>query len=221
MCSAIIVAGGNGTRIGGNIKKQFLDINNKPILFYSIEAFYDLDFINEIIIVLPKDCLIDYKSKILETYKDKTIKVVAGGVERYDSVLNGLLNSSSDYVLIHDGVRPFVSKKVIQNVYEMMIKHNACIPVVKVKDTIKTCQDNKVIKSNDRNKLCIVQTPQGFKKELILNAYKQTDFNNLNITDDAMIVEAFGTTVYTTDGDYFNIKITTQEDLIFAKILGV
>lgn len=218
---AIILAAGKGLRMKAGINKQFICIQEKPVLYYTLNAFAGNKFIDEIILVAAKD-EIDYcKNEIVNKYSiSKVTKVIEGGEERYNSVYNGLISlENCDIVLIHDGARPFVSNKIINEGIEFAKVYGAAACGVVPKDTIKVRDNVGISKDSlDRKKLFCVQTPQCFKYSLILEAHKKL-VNRKMITDDTMVVELFGSKVYLYEGDYFNIKITTPEDLILAKAI--
>lgn len=216
-CSAIIVAAGSGTRIKSNIKKQFILIKDKPILFYSLLAFENCSYIDEIILVLSKDYIEFFEYEIKNKYFFKKVKVVSGGLERQDSVLNGLqqTDKNSEIILVHDGVRPFVNEKNITDIINKTIETGAAILAVKVKDTVKIVENGIVTSTPDRATLYNVQTPQGFKKEILLNAFANRK-DGIIVTDESKLVEMYGNKVSVVEGSYENIKITTKEDLLFA-----
>ncbi len=221
MVSAIVVAGGKGKRMGTVQSKQYLNLNGKPILYYTIKSFLDCNLVDNIILVVPSH-EIDYcEMEILEKNSLKVNKIVAGGDERYDSVYNGLIEAKgSDIVLIHDGVRPFVSKETIENAIKYAEEYGAAAPGVMSKDTIKIIDNNRFsIDTPNRSHLISVQTPQAFKFDLIYDCHKKIKNENVNITDDTMVAEYFGNKVYIYQGEYTNIKITTPEDLIIGEYL--
>lgn len=213
-CGAIIVAAGSGKRMGGSISKQFLNLGKKPIIVHTVEKFEEIKEINEIIVVtsLP---YIQYVQDLKREFSWKKVKIVEGGKERYNSVLNGLnaLGEDIQIVLIHDGVRPFVTEKNILDVIEKTQQAGACILAVPVKDTIKAVNENGIVTGTpNRNTLWSVQTPQGFNLDLLKKAYQSIDSFEA-VTDDAMVMEKAGYTVTVVKGSYENIKITTPEDL--------
>lgn len=221
--SAVIAASGIGKRMNSKISKQFLCLKEKPILAYTIEKFDNNEYIDEIIIVAREEekeyC---FKEVVGKYGFKKVINIVAGGAERQDSVYNGLLavNSLCQIVIIHDGVRPFVTDEDIIKSIEGAIKYSACVIGIPVKDTIKIVNREKdIIDTPDRSKLWAVQTPQTFLYELILKAYKKALEDNITATDDSMLVERLGYKVKIIEGSYSNIKITTPEDLKLAQIL--
>ncbi|WP_315081845.1 2-C-methyl-D-erythritol 4-phosphate cytidylyltransferase [uncultured Clostridium sp.] len=221
MVSAIVVAGGRGKRMGTVQSKQYLNLNGKPILYYTIKSFLDCKLVDNIILVVPSHEMDYCEKEILEKNSLKINKIVAGGNERYDSVYNGLIEAKgSDIVLIHDGVRPFASKKLIENAIKCAEKYGAAAPGVMPKDTIKIIDSNRFsLETPNRSELVSVQTPQAFKYDLIYGCHKKIKNEDVNITDDTMVVEYFGNKVYIYEGEYTNIKITTPEDLIIGEYL--
>lgn len=220
--SVVIVAGGKGTRMGEKISKQFLEIDQKPILYYTIKAFEDCNEIDEIIVVIGENDINYFNNNIKDIYKFKKLnKVVYGGKERQNSVYNGLKAcENSEIVLIHDGARPFINKNIIKKGIEFAKKYGASACGVIPKDTIKVKDKNGLsINTLKRSELVAVQTPQCFKYELIMKAHDYIQDNDIQVTDDTMAVELLGKTVYLYEGDYTNIKITTPEDLILANYL--
>lgn len=220
--TAIIVAGGSGKRMGMSIKKQYILLSNKEVLAHTIEAFDKCELIQEIILVVSEDEINKVKKDIVEKYSfNKVRKIVSGGTERQDSVYNGLLATSNDtkYVMIHDGARPFIKEKIIREALKLTIEKEATVVAVPVKDTIKVVDNKKqmVIDTPNRTTLWSIQTPQSFSKELLLKAYAYAKSENLAVTDDSMLVEAYGKAVYIVQGEYTNIKITTPEDLIIGE----
>ena len=221
-CTAIVLAAGQGKRMGTKIQKQYLEIDGKPILYYSLQAFEQSELIDEIVLVVG-DGQIDYCQKqMVSKYGFKKVKaIVEGGKERYHSVANGLREVEEGYVFIHDGARPFVTEEILQRAYDEVIKHKACVVGMPVKDTIKIADDNGFAKvTPDRNLLWQVQTPQAFETSIIKEAYKKLmESDTINVTDDAMVAEQMpGVKVKLVVGSYENIKITTPEDLKIAEI---
>ena len=216
--SAVIVSAGNSTRMGG-VNKQFLEINDIPVIAHTLKAFDNLDVINEIVVVTRECDIADVKS-LIEKYNFKKVStVVPGGETRQLSVYNGVINTSdsSDYVAIHDGARPLVSDKVIVNTLNNAFEFDAAATGVKVKDTVKVVDDNdNIVDTPDRTYMRFIQTPQIFKKSLYIDAVNSVE-NSKNFTDDCMLIEAYGKKVKFVDGDYENIKITTPEDVELAE----
>ncbi|MDF2672555.1 MAG: ispD [Clostridiales bacterium] len=220
MVTAIIVAGGKGKRMGQVLNKQFIKIGNKEILARTIEAFQNTAEINEIIVVCSENGIEYCKENIIVKYGlSKAVKIVPGGRERQDSVRNGLnsCNEDTSIVVIHDGARPFVTSDIIRESIICAEEYGACTAAVPTKDTIKKVGEDKFsIATPNREGLYAVQTPQGFKYDLILEAHKQAKDKNILATDDTMLVENMGSKVKIIAGSNMNIKITTREDLIFA-----
>lgn len=222
--AVVIVAGGSGKRMGNPLKKQFIKIKDKEILAYTIEAFNDLEEISEIVVVTGEEDINKVEKEIVNRYNyHKVSKVVAGGKERQDSVYNGLMATSEDakYVMIHDGARPFVSKEVLLRAIQKTKECKATIVAVPVKDTIKivNTEGDTVEETPQREKLWAVQTPQSFEKRLLVAAYESANKKGLQVTDDSMVVEAYGKQVHVVLGDYTNIKMTTPEDLIIGETI--
>ena len=222
-CTAIVLAAGQGKRMGTKVQKQYLEISGKPVLFYSLDAFQRSNIIDEIILVVGENQEDYCKKEIVEKYGiTKVSKIVKGGSERYYSVWNGLQAMSEDgYVFIHDGARPFVTEEILSRAYDAVQTEKACVVGMPVKDTIKIADDNKFAKETpNRNYVWMVQTPQVFEKTLVKEAYSLLmEQEIIQVTDDAMVVEKMlNRNVKLVEGSYENIKITTPEDLKIAEI---
>ena len=205
--SCVIVAAGKGSRMNLGYNKVYYMLDDKCILEHTIKAFKDDHDCKEIIVVCDID---DFKAHI----KDDDVILVSGGATRSDSVYNGLQKVSYEYVMIHDGARPYVSSKILDDTKQCLSKHNACLAMVDCKDTIKKVVDNKVVKTYVRSTLKNAQTPQSFKTSMIIEAYQIAMADNFVATDDASIYEVYGKDdVYVIEGSYDNIKITTIEDI--------
>lgn len=215
--SAIITAAGSGERMNSNIPKLEIKIQEKPIINYTLEKISNLDVFDEIILVTSKELVEEYKDRFK---KNNILKIIEGGDSREESTFHGLksLSENSDIVLCHDGARPFVRKKTLIDSIESAILYGSGIACVKTKDTIKLVNNNKVELTPNREKLYLVQTPQTFETKLIVDAYNKL-YNKVKTTDDSSFLEKLGEEVYIVEGSYDNIKITTQEDLVFAKML--
>lgn len=217
---AIVLAAGKGKRMGAGINKQFLMLNDKPLLYYSLKAFENCKAVDAIVVVTAKEEMDYCRTKIIDKYKfKKIICVTEGGAERQNSVYNGLIAANGfKVVLIHDGARPFIDSETIESGIDNAIKYGASACGVTPKDTIKI-KDEKgfSLDTLDRSSLFIVQTPQCFDYELIFNCHKKIIKENISVTDDTSIVEYFGYKVFLYDGSYNNIKITTPEDLIIGE----
>ena len=216
--SAIVPAAGLGLRLNRNLPKPLISFNKKPIFIYALSTLSRHPSIKEIILVVSSSTLRSTKYYI-KKYRIKKIKeLVIGGHRRRDSVQNGLnrVSTKADLVLIHDAVRPFIDLNMISRIIREAKKTGAAILGVPVKSTVKEITaKGRVIKTLRRERLFEIQTPQVFKRNLIINAYKR--FPNLGAVDDAFLVERLGRQVVVVIGSYFNIKITTPEDLVFAR----
>lgn len=218
--SAIILSAGNGSRMNSKIKKQYLLLNGKPIIWHTLKAFQESD-IDEIVLVTGEEERAYCADLVKESGFTKVGHIVIGGKERYDSVYAGLMmTEDSDYVLVHDGARPFISIETIHDSIEKVKECKACIVAVRVKDTIKKVDDAGVVtETPERNQLWAVQTPQSFERKLLKASYDQMMQDDCGgITDDAMVVEKYSNQkIYVIEGTYTNIKITTPEDLYTAE----
>jgi 2-C-methyl-D-erythritol 4-phosphate cytidylyltransferase len=220
--AAIIVAGGKGKRMDSEIPKQYMVIAGKTILDTTLYKFEKSNEVDEIILVVNKEDL-DYVKDEITPFYNKISYVVPGGRTRVESVYQGLkkVKNNCDIVLIHDGVRPFVSYNLINTCIENAINYKACIPVIDVVDTIKeVSEDGIVTKTLDRKKIKAVQTPQAFDFSILRDCYEKAMTEDAEFTDDASIVEYYGYKVKTIEGLYKNIKITTPLDLRLAEIIA-
>jgi len=216
---AIIVAGGQGNRIGGQIPKQFRQLNGKHLLLYSLEKFYNYDNGIEIIVAIPSK-FIEYWESIVATHKIKIRhKVVNGGEERFHSVKNaiGSTDCANSLVAVHDAARPFVSLKLIDKLYKQAAEHGCAIPTLPVSSTLRYLEDDEWVLAN-RSKYRLIQTPQVFNGEMFRKAY-YSDYD-LSFTDDAAVYEAAGNIIHLIDGEEENIKITTPHDWEFAEFFA-
>jgi 2-C-methyl-D-erythritol 4-phosphate cytidylyltransferase len=213
---AIILAAGKGRRMGESINKQYLKINKHPILYYTLKAFSQSNYIDEIIVVVAEGEMDYCRKEIIEKYNFLKVKnVVIGGKERQDSVLKGLSAvSNCEIVLIHDGARPFINQSIISDAVTYANLYGATACGVEPKDTIKIKDFlGFSIDTPQRETLFCVQTPQTFKYDLILDCHKRIHEEGIKVTDDTMVVERYGNKVYLYKGSYDNIKVTTPEDL--------
>jgi 2-C-methyl-D-erythritol 4-phosphate cytidylyltransferase len=212
---AVIVAGGSGLRMGAPSPKQFLLLNGKPLLRHTIDAFLDAYNDMEVIVVLPKDYIEFGKTMIAEMIDKNRIQITIGGATRFHSVQNGLkLISETSIIFVHDGVRSLVSKTLIQQCFEQAVEKGSAIPAVAATDSIRLVNGEESSVAN-RNNIRIIQTPQTFKSDILLPAFNQVYEDTF--TDEATVVEAFGTKVFLCEGDYNNIKITRPIDLLVAE----
>jgi len=218
---AIILAGGAGKRMGAATNKQFLLIDKKPIIVHTLQIFENCKSIDGIYLVVNQKDLTLIQEEILETYRfNKLMKLVIGGRLRQDSVRNGLeaIENPCDIVIIHDGARPLISPSFIEKGISLMEVFDAVIPALPVKDTIKmVSKEGFVSKTLTRDTLWNIQTPQTFKRELIMKEYRDGMTKKLYGYDDAAFVEHMGKKVKVIEGSPYNIKITTPEDLIIAR----
>lgn len=217
---ALVLAAGQGKRMGVEINKQFLMLHEKPVLYHTLKAFSDNDNISEIILVCAEKDKDYCKENVVNKYGFNKVKtIVLGGLERQDSVYNGLKAiKSCDIVLIHDGARPFITNDIIDEGIKMAKIHGACTCGVKAKDTIKLKDAEGFSRETlNREETFLVQTPQCFNYELILKCHEKLNEHRQLVTDDTMVVEMFKKKVYLYEGSYFNIKITTPEDMIIGE----
>ena len=214
--SVIITAGGTGKRMGSSLPKQFLQVEEKPVLMYTIELFYHFDPNFQIIITLPNEWK-EYWEDLVEEHDFKIPhRVVEGGKERYDSIKNALAYCLGDYIAVHDGVRPLVSHETLAACFNKLQSANAVIPVVELKESLRKVEGENSFALN-RVDYRLVQTPQCFSKDLLIRAYDQPYSDE--ITDDASLVEKLGESITMVVGNDENIKITTQLDLALANLL--
>ena len=215
----IIPCAGSGKRFGDINKKQYVHLGQHPIFYHTLLPFLAISELHEIILVVPEED-ISYVRKSTNLAHEKRIRIIAGGKERQDSVFNGLAAiQNASFVLVHDGVRPMVSEKLIRECIDATKKYSACVPGVIVKDTLKEIKGRRVIKTVNRRHYILTQTPQGFSYSLLMNCYKMVQELGGLFTDDASLVESFGHKVYVIPGDEMNIKITTQSDLKLIEYL--
>jgi 2-C-methyl-D-erythritol 4-phosphate cytidylyltransferase len=219
---ALIVAGGLGTRIKGDLPKQFMSLADRPVLAHTVQKFEACDLIDEIILVVPEDYMGHCSQAIVDKFDFKKVtKIVSGGKERQDSVYSGLkaCPGNTSIVAIHDAVRPFISTERISESVNLCRERKAVILAVQPKDTIKRGEGDSVVTTLDRAKLWLTQTPQVFEYKLILQAYEKAQEDGFLGTDDSVLVERLGREVAILEGDYGNIKITTAQDLATAERL--
>lgn len=222
MVSVIFPAAGQGKRMGLGFNKVFTELSGKPILIQTLLSFSRCDCVDELIVAVnPND--VELVRKVLAKIPGlKPYKVVAGGSERQYSVYNGLMavNPQSDIVLVHDAARPLVSEQVIKNVVNEVLISGSAVCAVPAKDTIATINDMGFIGSvPDRSTMWIIQTPQGFKKDILVEAEKKAQEEDFLGTDESSIVRRMGRNVKLVMGDYNNIKITTPTDLVMAEMM--
>jgi len=225
--TAVVLAGGRGSRMGSDIPKQYMPINGYPLIYYSLMVFEN-SFVDEIILVCGSGDEEYCEREIVDRYNiTKVSAIVAGGKERYHSVMNGLMAvKECDVVFIHDGARPFITCDILERALEDTLKTGATVVGVPSKDTVKIVDEDTFTQNTpQRDRVWIIQTPQTFRYQEILEAYKSLikeekslEKREIKVTDDAMVMEMFGNChVKCVMGDYRNIKVTTPEDILVAK----
>ncbi len=220
MVSAIIVAGGKGKRMGLGFNKVFARLGGKEIIARTISVFNKCSLIDEIIVVTGAED-IEKMRKVCRRHRfTKVSTITAGGALRQDSVYNGLQKALGDIVLIHDGARCLVTEDIIISVVRDVKTYGASATGVKVTDTLKTVDSDKnIISTVDRSQTVQIQTPQGFKREEILDLHKRIREDKVEVTDDCAVFEYYGKPMHYTEGNYDNIKITTPGDLAIGAVL--
>ena len=228
-CTAVVLAGGSGKRMGTKVHKQYLMLKGYPVLYYSLKAFQDSAWIDAIVLVSGAGEEEYCQKEIVEKYSfSKVHKIVAGGAERYNSVWNGLqqITEKDGFVYIHDGARPFVDDAMIERAYSCVEETNACVAGMPSKDTVKISDgEGFALSTPDRRTVWNIQTPQVFETSLILQAYERLknrlpklQEQGIQVTDDASVVEMFTESrVKLVEASYQNIKITTPEDMKTAE----
>ena len=209
--------------MGTSVQKQYIELEGKPVIYYTLKAFQDSEIIDDIILVVGKDQISYVKEEIVDNYGFTKVRtIVEGGKERYDSVWSGLQTIKEEgYTFIHDGARLFVNEAILRRGYETVEQHRACVAGMPSKDTVKLVDENTFASGTPNRKyVWTVQTPQIFETALIKAAYEKIMQGDCNgITDDAMVVEqTMNVPVKLFEGSYENIKITTPEDLDIAKV---
>ena len=217
--AAVLVAGGKGMRMGTSLPKQYLPLAGKPVLMHTLEKFFSADPSLLLILVLPKDDFEYWNSLCVSHAFVLPHQLVPGGESRFQSVKNGLmaLPFQEGLVAIHDGVRPFVSEKVIQNSFELAAEKGSAIPVVALKDSLRKVETSGESSFQDRAHFRLVQTPQTFQLKPLLQAFAVEEL--AIFTDDATVYEHQGWEISLIEGNPENIKLTTPEDLAFAEYL--
>lgn len=218
--SVIIAAAGNSTRYGTGKSKQFLILDNTPVLIKSIQAFEEIDDVKEIIVTARKQDFEVIEDFIAQYGVRKVKHIVEGGDTRQDSIYAAVkkVDEKANLVAVHDGARPLIKRKVIESVIQKADEVDAAACAVPVKDTIKIIDSSgKIVTTPERDALRAVQTPQVFRLSLYKEAIEKAVSDGKQYTDDCQLVESMGYPVYLVDGDYENIKITTPDDLLIAE----
>lgn len=219
--TAIIMAAGMGRRMNRPVPKQFIHLRNKPIFIYTLEIFLDHPHVDAVVLVVPPAYLKKAEQLVKMFIREPVYAVVPGGERRQDSVFNGLahLPQETGIILIQDGVRPFVTPNHITEVIEEAARHGAAVLGIPVSNTIKRGFSGWVEETLNRDTLWEIQTPQGFNRKVLADAYEAAIRENITFTDDAALVERAGHRVRLVHGDSLNIKITSPEDLILAEAI--
>jgi len=213
----IVVAGGNGSRMGAEVPKQFLPLRGVPLLMHTLARLHGMDSSMQIILALPKEHIPLWENLVAEHKFTVPHMTVAGGNTRFRSVENALeAANDSDLIGVHDGVRPFVSKEVVENCFKAAEMHGAAVPVVPIVQSLRRW-DGEMSEAVDRNAFRAVQTPQCFRTDILKNAFVNATHDLF--TDDAAVVEANGHRIALVDGNMENIKVTTPLDMRLAELL--
>jgi len=219
--TAIITAAGYGRRVGGQKKKQFLLLGGVPILVHTLEKFQSSNLITDIILIAPNEDIEFCKKEFLLKYNfTKLKKIVSGGKKRQDSVSNGLKEVSQDteIIVVHDGVRPFISSRLLETSIKEAIKKGAAVAAIPVNDTLKKISAQGMLENGlNRDSIWRIQTPQVFKKEILIHAFEKARQDDFYGTDESSLVARIGNSVHIVKGSELNIKITTPEDMILAE----
>jgi 2-C-methyl-D-erythritol 4-phosphate cytidylyltransferase len=216
----IIPAAGRGKRMGTKVSKQFLPLGDKPVLIHTLMVFETHPEVDEIVVVAGAGEVSRVEEMVAQYGLEKISAVATGGQERQDSVRSGLEHLQTEWVLVHDAARPFVTHGHITELLKVVRLHGAAILAVPVKDTIKQVDPAGIVeRTPDRQSLWAVQTPQAFRRSLLVQAHQRALEQGMTGTDDAMLVEELGIDVRVVMGDYQNIKLTTPEDLAIAEAI--
>lgn len=219
MTSAVIVAAGKGRRFGS--PKQFARLVGKPVLFHTIERFERARSVTEIVLVIPKRSVKEISRQVERFGFQKVTRIVPGGERRMDSVYSGLMVAQGEIIVVHDGVRPLVTPSMINRGVRECKKHGACIYATRATDTVKLAQNGSVKSTLEREQVYLTQTPQVFRKQLLLEAYISAYERKIEAPDDAYLVERMGISVKILDGAAENIKVTSPLDLRLVEALIV
>lgn len=220
---AVVPAGGTGKRMGAGTSKQFLMLDGVPMMLHALRVLERAPGVTEVVLVVPKEERDRALSEVVERYGlKKVLKVVPGGATRQESVQHGLNEVGEDVeiVVVHDAVRPFITEDRIERSIEAARKHGGAIVAVPMKDTPKQAGPDRLIQRTlDRTDLWLAQTPQTFRRALVVEAYRKAAIAHVHATDDAALVERLGHKVAIVEGSWENIKITTPEDMILAEAI--
>jgi 2-C-methyl-D-erythritol 4-phosphate cytidylyltransferase len=214
MIEAVVVAAGSGKRMG-SVYKQFFLLSGKELFLYSVEKFFEYG-VGKVILVVPKEKISEIEQKVKD-FGEK-ITVVAGGEKRQDSVRNGFKETSQEIVLIHDAVRPFISVDLIGRVVKGVKKYGVCAPGIPVRDTLKIYKDSEILWTRSRSNLLQVQTPQGFRRDVLKQIIGF--FDRYNFTDELAFAEKLNYDVRWVEGESSNIKVTYPSDMKLAEAIA-
>ena len=220
---AVVPAGGTGKRMGAGTPKQFLMLDGVPMMLHSLQTLERAPGVTDIVLVVPKEECARALAEVVERYGLKKVrKVVPGGATRQESVHHGLneVDADVEIVVVHDAVRPFVTEDLIERSIEAARKHGGAIAAVPMKDTPKQVGlDGLIQRTLDRHELWLAQTPQTFRRALVVEAYRKAGVEHVHATDDAALAERLGHPVAIVEGSWENIKITTPEDMVLAEAI--
>jgi len=220
--TVLLPAAGLGRRMKSNVRKPLLELGGDPILLHSLRVFDGLDFVSEILPIVPADDRSRVEAMLAQASPDKVRRLAVGGPERQDSVYNGLslLDDHVGIVLVHDAVRPLVPRAVVEAVYHAVLAGSSAVPAVPLKDTIKEVgEGGRILSTPERSRFAAVQTPQGFPRSVLARAFEAARRDGFYGTDEAALVERIGEPVVVVAGSYENLKITTPEDLSTARAI--
>jgi len=217
--TAIVVAGGMGTRMQAQVPKQFMLLGSRPVVQWSLECFNRLDLVDEIILVLPADRIDEGKSLLSGFAADKPFRVVAGGERRQDSVSNGVRTAGEGWVMVHDAARPGMTPELARAALLIADQKGNAVCAVSAVDTLVRVGNGKIVAPLDRNEIYRLQTPQIFRRDELFMALEHADTNNLVITDESSIMAKMGHEIYLAEGSELNNKITCPHDLAVLEIL--
>ncbi len=217
MVDAVILAAGMGKRMDAGMNKMFLKLYEKEILYHTVKKFFSSDVIDKIIVVAKKDEL-DFCKRICSVFMSRT-KFVLGGKTRQESSYLGVCASDADFLLIHDGARPFITHEDIVAAAENTVRYGAAAVGCKCVDTLKRTADGFITETVDREEIIKIYTPQGFKRSLIKELHERAFEDKISVTDDSSICEHYGVRVKFVEGSPLNIKITSKADMLLAKAL--
>jgi 2-C-methyl-D-erythritol 4-phosphate cytidylyltransferase len=219
--AAIIAAAGWGKRFSQCKRKQFQPLGGKPVIVHSIERFEESPSVGEIVLVVSEDSIEYCREEIVNKFRFKKItKIISGGEERQHSVKRGLslISNETDIVIVHDGVRPFVTVDLIEEAIKAALKSGGAIVAMPAKDTVKESSEGYIQRTLPRESLWLAQTPQAFRYDILKRAYKMSEEDGFLGTDESSLVERLGIRVKLIQGPRMNVKITTEEDLLLAEL---